>query len=168
MNLPLHQLIPEPPVALCNYRIDPSSTVLSSASATAKSRLYSLCPPQRLGGPLAYSESGLRAIYPYDGPSNILFLLPSGSERLQRTVLVWDDQAQEVRIELEHKEKVLGLQIRRDRLVVVLRRKLLLYHLDFTLDREQVVYKEAAYETCDNPLGAFSPYCNSCSFSLVG
>ena len=155
MNLPLHQLIPEAPVELLHYSIDASRSVLTAASpvGSKQSRLYSLNPPHRLGRPLAYNEGGLRTILPYDGASNILFFLPCGSEKVSRIVQVWDDSAQEVAIELEHREEVLGIQCRRDKLVVMLRRKVLLYHLDFSLDRQDAIVKEAEYETCDNPLG---------------
>ena len=155
MNLPLHQLIPDSPVELLNHTIDTARTVLTAASPSAsrKSCVYSLYPPRQLGHPLAYSETGLRTILPYDGASNLLFLLPCGTDKLSRSVYVWDDTAQEVVIELEHREEVLRIQCRRDKLVVMLRRKVLLYHLDFTLDRDAALTKEADYETCDNPLG---------------
>ena len=161
MNLPLHQLIPTEPIKLYNQTIDPSCSIIVSAghSIDSHSSIYSAYPLTTLRSPLKYSLTGLRKICLLDGTSNLLFLLPAGGPKAESRVLLWDDAKEEVVLQLEYvqEEKVLGITCRRDKLVVVLRKKIVLYHLDFAKDRSQAVVREAEYETCDNPLGT-SPF----------
>ena len=114
----------------------------------------------------------LRSIVPYDAPSSLFFLLPrrarargSAPSTAENRVLLWDALQQRIVLELELREQILALQCRKDMLVVVHRRRVVLYRLrtggeaagngeSDTLKLGSFLQREKTeFETCDNPLG---------------
>lgn len=187
MNLPLHQIIPETPTPLYTQVIDPSGRIVCSAGggvdAPAGGAVHSIYPrPAKCRVPLAY-ERPLSLIVPYDGPSNLLWLVSvpvavsapassrgssykagrydtpptAGREEIQyrSKVTLWDDVGQTRILELGFREPVLGLRCRKDKLVIACLKRIILYRLDFgaNTDRSHAVTKEGEYETVDNPKG---------------
>ena len=84
--------------------------------------------------------------------SNLLFLVGGPPSPLYppNKVLFWDDKQGCTVAELEFREEVKGLAVRRDRLVVVLRRRVLIFGLG---KGSMGVWREGVYETGDNPTG---------------
>lgn len=169
------------------------ASVSASSTPTANAAIHALNPLQPLRAPLftpptqapdddrAHRRSdgtallpSLRSIIPYDAISSLFFLLPrqprgSTSGTAENRVLLWDALQQRTVLELELKEKILALQCRKDMLVIVHRRRVILYHLRMggsdghdddddgqpdtpklstLLQREKI-----EFETCENPLG---------------
>lgn len=99
-----------------------------------------------------FPNSSLRIVLPL-AQSNLLFLVGGPPSPLYppNKVLFWDDKLGKTVAELEFREDVRGLAARRDRLVVVLRRRVLIYVLG---EGATGVWREGVYETTDNPTGA--------------
>lgn len=97
-------------------------------------------------------DSSLRIVLPLEC-TNLVFLVGGPPSPLYppNKVIIWDDKLRQAAAELEFREDVRGLAVRRDRLVVVLRRRVIV----FVLGRgEAGVWREGGYETADNPKGA--------------
>lgn len=62
-------------------------------------------------------------------------------------VMIWDDQAKKCVVDMTFKSEVLGVRLRRDRIVVILRHKVMVY--TFTLQPQLV----NSFDTCENPWG---------------
>jgi hypothetical protein len=121
-----------------------------------------------------YAPARVRSVHPY-GSTNLLFLIigkdnrkgkgttvpshapPASTSATSNTsykIALWDDRKEEVQLELTFKDPVLNLILRRDKLVVVLERRVVLFHLDLANeDRAEAVTREGEYETVSNPLG---------------
>lgn len=176
MNLPLHQILPGEPVALYAQHIDDSGAILASCRIPSQStqqsqqtqlRIHSLYPLSKL----RISERcppNVSSVHPY-GTSNLLFLVLGKDNRKGKAsanntdtgsykIALWDDKKEEVLLELLFREPVIDLVSRRDKLVVVLERRAVLFHLDFdSQDRAEAVLREGEYETVSNPSGAYLP-----------
>lgn len=84
--------------------------------------------------------------------SNLLFLVggPPSPLYSPNKVVVWDDQQGQAIAELEFREEIKGLAVRRDRLIVVLRRRVVI----FVLGKGDLgIWREGVYATTDNPRG---------------
>lgn len=82
---------------------------------------------------------------------NILALVGGGSHPKYPTnkVMLWDDLQQKIIGELVFKENVLAVRLRKDKVVVVLEKKIYVYNFkDLSL--------QGNIETCSNPLGLCS------------
>lgn len=79
-------------------------------------------------------------------------------------VVVWDDQQGTAIAELEFREEIRGLAARRDRLIVVLRKRVLI----FVLGKGDLgIWREGVYATLDNKRGSFvRSFTRSCSSSI--
>jgi len=65
-------------------------------------------------------------------------------------------------------ELILSVAVRTDKLAVVLRRRVLLYHLDLDAqERARILTREGEWETCENPLGLASMATSPSSSHLV-
>ena len=85
--------------------------------------------------------------------TNILLLVGGPPSPLYppNKVLFWDDARARTVAELEFSEDVRGLAARRDRLIVVLRRRVIIY----VLGRGGIgIWREGVYETTSNLKGA--------------
>lgn len=108
------------------------------------------------------STSGsLRFVLPLER-TNILFLVGGPPSPLYppNKVVLWDDERSRAVAELEFAEEVRGLAARRDRLVVVLRRRVVVFVLGGSGKRTGVsrgrtvdLWREGTYETTSNPKG---------------
>lgn len=181
MNLPLHQILPGEPVRLYVQHVDEAASILASCRIHEKDndnqqqqhsqlRIHSLYPLSKL----RVSENcppGVRAVHPY-GSSNLLFLILSTSNRKGKNketssssvssnheaykIALWDDKKQEILLDLAFRDPVITLAIRRDKLVVVLEKRVVLFHLDLdNEDRAEAILREGEYETVSNPLGEY-------------
>lgn len=176
MNLPLHQILPGEPVPLYTQHVDDSGTILASCriredgttsttrNAASQFRIHSLFPLSKL----RLSEkcpSTVRSVHPY-GSSNLLFLIlghdndrkgkssTNASINASYKIALWDDKKEETLLQLSFRDPVISLVSRRDKLVVMLERRVVLFHLDFdNEDRAEAVLREGEYETVSNPLG---------------
>lgn len=90
------------------------------------------------------------------GESNLLFLVGGPPTPLYspNKVVLWDDQSGQAVAELQFREPVRGLAARRDRLVVVLRRRIIIYVLG---KGALGLWREGEYATVDNTKGEFAP-----------
>lgn len=98
-----------------------------------------------------FLNSSLKIVLPL-ALTNILFLVGGPPSPLYppNKVLFWDDKLGRTVVELEFSEKVRGLAARQDRLVVVLRNRVIV----FVLGKGNIgVWREGVYETTDNPSG---------------
>lgn len=175
MNLPLHQILPGEPVPLYAQHVDDSGTILAScrihedgtartSDGSSQFRMHSLYPLSKL----RVSENAppnVRSVHPYGG-SNLLFLVlgkdnnrkgkssTNLSTNASHRIVIWDDRQEEVLLQLTFGDPVINLVSRRDKLVVVLERRVVLFHLDFdNEDRAEAILREGEYETASNPLG---------------
>jgi hypothetical protein len=64
--------------------------------------------------------------------------------------VLWDDKLGQAIVELEFREDVRGLAVRKDRIVVALKRRIIIYALG---TGDTGIYREGYYDTCDNPKG---------------
>ena len=152
MNLPTAQLIPSKPVLLRHHTVDNSNSIIASvgseSGSSSTSSIHSLYPPLKLRAPLAFKGS-LTAIHPLEA-SSLLFLIDGKGNK----VLLWNDVIEEIMLELAFKDAVLALRSRRDKLVVVLRRRIILFSINLMSDdRADLLVREGEYATVDNPLG---------------
>ncbi|KAK9900096.1 hypothetical protein P389DRAFT_7826 [Cystobasidium minutum MCA 4210] len=180
MNLPLHQILPGEPVPLYAQNVDDSCSILAScrslesstSNAPSTLRIHSLYPLSKL----RISERcppNVKSVHPY-GTSNLLFLILAGDNKRSKgkgregderrkddtasyKVVLWDDKAEETMLELTFRDPVLNIVLRRDKLVVILERRVILFHLDLhNKDRGEAIVREGEYETVSNPLGLAS------------
>lgn len=109
------------------------------------------------------------SVHPY-GKTNLLFLILGqedkkgkrregsadtfSSSSASNKIALWDDKKEETVLELVFGDPVVNLVLRRDKLVVVLERRIVLFNLDLdNKDRAEAVVREGQYVTYSNPLG---------------
>ena len=98
-----------------------------------------------------YVDSSLAIVLPLYS-TNILFLVGGPPSPLYppNKVVVWDDKQAKAVAELEFREDVRGLFARRDRLVVVLRKRVLIYVIG---QGATGLWREGVYVTGENLSG---------------
>ena len=86
--------------------------------------------------------------------SNIVFLVGGPPSPLYppNKVIIWDDKLRKVVSELEFREDVRGVAARRDRLVVALHRRVVVFAL---AEGPLGIWREGLYATASNPKGAW-------------
>ncbi|GAA6035120.1 hypothetical protein JCM8097_006371 [Rhodosporidiobolus ruineniae] len=149
LHLAAHALSDEPQSNITHLALVPSSSLFASATTDGWNiyRTNPLTPLSQRDLP----DSSLRFVVPLE-QSNLVFLVGGPPSPLYppNKVVLWDDQAGLAVAELEFREDVRGLAVRSDRLVVVLKRRVVL----FVLGRGRTgLWREGTYETCDNPKG---------------
>ncbi|KAK4702982.1 hypothetical protein P7C70_g3229, partial [Phenoliferia sp. Uapishka_3] len=153
MNLPTHLLSDSPlsPITNVTFSTEPSSLF---ATATTEGWVVYGVNPLRVISRREFPNSSLRIVLPL-AQTNLLFLVGGPPSPLYppNKVLFWDDKLGKTVAELEFREDVRGLAARRDRLVVVLRRRVLIYVLG---EGATGIWREGVYPTTDNPTGELS------------
>lgn len=98
-----------------------------------------------------FPDASLRIVLPLYS-TNILFLVGGPPSPLYppNKVVVWDDKQARVVAELEFCEDVRGVLARRDRLVVVLKKRVIIYVI---AQGSAGLWREGVYVTGENPLG---------------
>ncbi|GAA5842410.1 hypothetical protein JCM9279_005375 [Rhodotorula babjevae] len=149
LHLPAHSLSDAPPSPVTGVHLNPDGSVFST-STTEGWVVYRTQPLEVLTR-RDLPDASLRIVLPLER-SNLLFLVGGPPSPLYppNKVILWDARAQTAVAELEFREDVRGLRARRDRLVVVLRRRVVLFVLG---EGDAGIWREGAYETCDNPRG---------------
>lgn len=174
MNLPTHLLSDSPLSPITNVTFSTEPSTLFATATTEGWVVYGVHPLRvisrrgtfpgltgrtstttyTLARCTEFPNSSLRIVLPL-AQSNLLFLVGGPPSPLYppNKVLFWDDKLGRTVAELEFREDVRGLAARRDRLVVVLRRRVLIYVLG---EGSTGIWREGVYETTDNPSGAWS------------
>lgn len=164
LKLPAHQLSDAPQSDIVGITFNASSSLFATSTSEGWViyRTEPLAVISRRGEQLpslarsTYSRSGtaefpnssLRFVLPL-AQTNLLFLVggPPCPLYPPNKVLFWDDKLGKTVAELEFREDVRGLVARRDRLVVVLRRRVIV----FVLGKGGMgVWREGVYQTTDN------------------
>lgn len=132
------------------YRTNPLEVVTRRGAHTSTTSLVmlDLSPPASFAD---LPDSSLKIVLPLER-TNLLFLVGGPPSPLYppNKVVFWDDKAKQAVAELEFREEVLGLAARRDRLVVALKRRVLVFVLG---GGATGIWREGVYETTDNPKG---------------
>lgn len=149
LHLPAHSLSDEPSSNVTHLLLNSSSSLFAT-STTAGWLIYRLNPLEVLSHH-DLPNASLRFVLPLER-SNLLFLVGGPPSPLYppNKVVLWDEREGRAVAELEFREEVKGLAARRDRLVVVLRRRVVVFVLG---KGEGGLWREGAYQTCDNPKG---------------
>ncbi|KAI5476128.1 SVP1-like protein 2 [Pseudohyphozyma bogoriensis] len=150
LNLPTHQISDAPPSPILSIQFSSQQDSLFATATTEGWVVYQL-NPLRVISRREFPNSSLKFVLPL-ARSNLLFLVGGPPSPLYppNKVLFWDDKLGRTVAELEFREDVRGIAARRDRLVVVLRRRVLI----FVLGKGGMgVWREGVYETTDNPSG---------------
>lgn len=150
MNLPTHLLSDTPLSPITNVTLGTQPSSLFATATTEGWVVYDVYP-LRVISRREFPNSSLRIVLPL-ARSNLLFLVGGPPSPLYppNKVLFWDDKLGRTVAELEFREDVRGLAARNDRLVVVLRRRVLIFVLG---EGPTGVWREGVYDTTDNPTG---------------
>ncbi|GAA5989444.1 hypothetical protein JCM11641_007907 [Rhodosporidiobolus odoratus] len=149
LHLPAHTLSDEPTSNITRLALN-STDAHFGAATTDGWAIYTTNPLETVIR-RDLPDASLRLVLPLER-SNLLFLVGGPPSPLYppNKVIMWDCQTEQAAAELEFREEVRGLAARRDRLVVVLRRRVVL----FVLGRGEIgIWREGTWETSDNPKG---------------
>ncbi|GAA5890251.1 hypothetical protein JCM8208_002752 [Rhodotorula glutinis] len=149
LHLPAHSLQDAPPSPITGVHLNADGSAF--ATSTTEGWVVYRTQPLEVLTRRDLPDASLRIVLPLSR-SNLLFLVGGPPSPLYppNKVILWDARAQAPVAELEFREDVRGLRARRDRLVVVLRRRVVLFVLG---EGDAGIWREGAYETCDNPRG---------------
>ncbi|GAA5955019.1 hypothetical protein JCM21900_002762 [Sporobolomyces salmonicolor] len=149
LHLPAHSLSDEQRSNVTGVHLNSSSSLF--ATSTTEGWVVYRTNPLEVVTRRDLPNSSLRIVLPLER-TNLLFLVGGPPSPLYppNKVLVWDDKLGTAVAALEFREDVRGLAARRDRLVVALRRRVILFVLG---KGETGIWREGGYETCDNPKG---------------
>ncbi|GAA5831808.1 hypothetical protein JCM11251_003893 [Rhodosporidiobolus azoricus] len=149
LHLPAHSLSDEPTSNIRGLHLN-SSASLFSTSTTDGWVVYRTNPLEVVTR-RDLPDSSLRLVLPLDR-TNLIFMVGGPPSPLYppNKVIFWDDQQGAAVAELEFREDVRGLAARKDRLVVVLRRRVVIFVLG---KGEAGIWREGSYDTTDNPRG---------------
>ncbi|GAA5994725.1 uncharacterized protein JCM10292_004315 [Rhodotorula paludigena] len=149
LRLPAHSLSDAPASPITGVHLNADGSLF--ATATLEGWVVYRTNPLQVITRRDLPDSSLRIVLPLEC-TNLVFLVGGPPSPLYppNKVIIWDDKLRQAAAELEFREDVRGLAVRRDRLVVVLRRRVIV----FVLGRgEAGVWREGGYETADNPKG---------------
>ncbi|GAA5926849.1 hypothetical protein JCM3775_007057 [Rhodotorula graminis] len=149
LHLPAHTLSDAPPSPITGVHLNADRSVF--ATSTTEGWVVYRTQPLEVLTRRDLPDASLRIVLPLER-SNLVFLVGGPPSPLYppNKVVLWDARAQGAVAELEFREDVRGVRARRDRLVVVLRRRVVLFVLG---EGDAGIWREGAYETCDNPRG---------------
>ncbi|BGP44956.1 Phosphatidylinositol 3,5-bisphosphate-binding protein [Rhodotorula kratochvilovae] len=149
LHLPAHSLSDAPPSPVTGVHLNASGTLF--ATSTVEGWVVYRTQPLEVVTRRDLPNASLRIVLPLER-SNLLFLVGGPPSPLYppNKVVLWDDRARAPVAELEFREDVRGLAARRDRLVVVLRRRVIVFVLG---QGGAGIWREGGYETTDNPKG---------------
>ncbi|TNY21337.1 hypothetical protein DMC30DRAFT_203361, partial [Rhodotorula diobovata] len=149
LHLPAHSLSDAPPSPLTGVHLNADGSLF--ATSTVEGWVVYRTQPLEVLTRRHVPNASLRLVLPLER-SNLLFLVGGPPSPLYppNKVILWDARTEARVAELEFREDVRGLRARRDRLVVVLRRRVVVFVLG---EGDAGIWREGAYETCDNPRG---------------
>ncbi|GAA6005689.1 hypothetical protein JCM10207_005296 [Rhodosporidiobolus poonsookiae] len=149
LHLPAHSLSDEIPSNILRLSLNSNGCLFATATLEGWA-VYATNPLQtRLLRDLP--NASLNFVLPLE-QSNIVFLVGGPPSPLYppNKVVLWDCQTGSAAAELEFREDVRGITARRDRLVVVLRRRVVVYVLG---RGGEGVWREGEWQTTENPKG---------------
>ncbi|GAA5902157.1 hypothetical protein JCM6882_006716 [Rhodosporidiobolus microsporus] len=149
LHLPAHSLSDEPTSNIRGLHLNSSASLF--ATSTTDGWVVYRTNPLEVVTRRDLPDSSLRLVLPLER-TNLLFLVGGPPSPLYppNKVVVWDDKQGAAVAELEFREDVRGLAARRDRLIVILRRRVVIFVLG---KGEAGIWREGSYETTDNPRG---------------
>lgn len=147
MHLARHAISTTAPVEILDAHFDASASIFIVATPSGFA-VYRTWPLQLLRV-REFTGGSLAIVMPMQ-TSSLLFLVGGGASPLYppNKVVVWDDARGRAVAELEFRERVRGLAVRRGWLVVALRRRAVAFRIGEEIRR----HKE--WDTCDNQHGA--------------
>ncbi|KWU45386.1 WD40 repeat-like protein [Rhodotorula sp. JG-1b] len=152
LHLAAHTLSDEPRSPVTNVHLNADATLF--ASSTVEGWVIYQTNPLQVVSRKDLADSSLSICVPLER-TNLVFLVGGPPTPLYppNKVVLYDVKANRAVAELEFREEVRGLAARRDRLVVALRRRVIV----FVLGHGQAgIWREGTYETTDNPKGLVS------------
>ncbi|BGP04932.1 Phosphatidylinositol 3,5-bisphosphate-binding protein [Rhodotorula toruloides] len=149
LHLPAHTLSDEEPSPVTAVHVNSDGSLF--ATSTTRGWVVYRTNPLEVVTRRDLPDSSLKIVLPLER-TNLLFLVGGPPSPLYppNKVVFWDDKAKQAVAELEFREEVLGLAARRDRLVVALKRRVLVFVLG---GGATGIWREGVYETTDNPKG---------------
>ncbi|GAA5896788.1 WD40 repeat domain-containing protein [Sporobolomyces salmoneus] len=149
LHLPGHTLQDAQPCNITGIHLEASGRLFSTS--TSEGWVVYQTNPLEPVTRRDLSDSSLGIVLPLER-TNILLLVGGPPSPLYppNKVVFWDDKLGQAVAELEFSEDVRGLAVRKDRLVVALKRRIIIYVLG---TGENGIYREGYYDTCDNPKG---------------
>ncbi|KAL5530414.1 HSV2 [Sanghuangporus sanghuang] len=146
MHLARHAISSTPPVEILDARFDASASIFIVATPSGFA-VYRTWPLQLLRV-REFTGGSLAMVLPMH-TSSLLFLVGGGPSPLYppNKVVVWDDARGRAVAELEFRERVRGLAVRRGWLVVALRRRVVAFEVD------EEIRRVMEWDTCDNQRG---------------
>ncbi|BGP29006.1 Phosphatidylinositol 3,5-bisphosphate-binding protein [Rhodotorula toruloides] len=149
LHLPAHTLSDEEPSPVTAVHLNSDGSVF--ATSTTRGWVVYRTNPLEAVTRRDLPDSSLKIVLPLER-TNLLFLVGGPPSPLYppNKVVFWDDKAKQAVAELEFREEVLGLAARRDRLVVALKRRVLVFVLGGGVTG---IWREGVYETTENPKG---------------
>ncbi|GAA5980380.1 hypothetical protein JCM10908_001633 [Rhodotorula pacifica] len=149
LHLAAHTLSDEPRSPITNVHLNSDCTLF--ASSTLEGWVIYQTNPLQVISRKDLADSSLSICLPLER-TNLIFLVGGPPTPLYppNKVVLFDVKADRAVAELEFRENVRGLAARRDRLVVALRRRVIV----FVLGQGQTgIWREGTYATTDNPKG---------------
>ncbi|GAA6058579.1 hypothetical protein JCM10212_007018 [Sporobolomyces blumeae] len=149
LHLPAHTLQDAPPSNITGLTLNAPTSLF--ATGTLGGWIVYRTFPLEVMTRKDLPNASLRIVLPLE-QTNLLLLVGGPPTPLYppNKVVIWDDQLGAPVAELEFREDVRGLAARKDRIVVALRRRVIIYVLGAG---DIGVWREGSYETADNPKG---------------
>ncbi|GAA5830627.1 hypothetical protein JCM5353_001316 [Sporobolomyces roseus] len=149
LHLASHQLSDAKPSNITGLHFNSNGSLFSTP--TLEGWIIYTTNPLQIVTKRDVANSSLGMVIPLER-TNILLLVGGPPSPLYppNKVVFWDDKLGEAVAELEFREDVRGIAVRKDRLVVALKRRVIIFVLGIG---DMGICREGSYDTCDNPKG---------------